>query len=1560
MKHKTLRKSSVLLCLLLLVTMTVAVGFSFNRTSAQALTWDELLEQRTSTDIVNIDGGTDIRTVAQNIKQDVYLNAGRVNLYGIITEMIPAACFYTEGAFAHMGTEWGFVIVTKADASFWNNWLMIVDFSYTHLYSPTNEIVENHALYRMENLLQLRVSTSKNENGYFIQEPHSHYGFEFVLDSIGLSARLYNENQPNLGDEDYIYENDTGDIFSFGRLYWQGYVEQEQNAKLLPDMYSISKSVANASIDIALGAIGYVSPAAKVVTQAIKLRKDIAIKVLERISEYKTDLFALQVAPTDMRVDFLPKPTQKENGYDYSRDILLNQSASSDTLYLGTDKNSNQNNGFIELEVEMVPCDKNSRLQLCWGFTVLFRELGITYGLGQVGQSFELYELDESQGKEPHIFTTTLDRRVTTIAAPTLQAGKNATRLLDQDSYMIYEFEPQAYGRYTFAVEDVQTRYPGWQPQLVLFEQYDKNIPGTYWPSTITDLSYADLAAMPHHGLGKLTFDVNASNVGKRYYIMVYSDCINDGDKVDCSLTMHPPQLSVGQAVTTPLKQTNSGYQATFEFTPNTTGNYRLTDIPDGVTVAVDRFEASRIGTATEERQQGANCYLKAGETYVVILHATEPHTLSFTLGVGGSLEQTADRFTYTNTLTVPKTGCAYVKFVPQGFSGTYNVTLSSVGSGRPQFTVFVFDKDFDLPESLNSELQGNILPVDEQYRLQAGKEYFIGVYGNNADRYDVSVSATFAPPTVTRGNNSLYLAAGDNSFVFTPPIGLSYTFTVTSGNTITQAYKQTGGYTAQPYTSPMTLEGGATYLFVVNATQDNSANLHIEAGSAPTLTLEGDNRFDAAQTEFVGQFTAPTDGAYSLHADSGTVRLYDDALQEVYAANGQYILYRGIPYYVVLSYPSPTVGAVTIELSAQDIALFYNEYTDTAGTKNYTFVNPRAAEVKFIVDGQSGMRYEVQILDRYGNPYGAETFTKSGAVSAHIGTGSYIVSVKADGAFRYAFEYADSTRDMSLQASGMYVLNGGTVEVLAGGQYGISLSATAAGSTYSLRYTATYSVAPSAYARIENGKLLITATNASTTFTLTAQTIGGTINKTVRIVPAFTFTQSFAPVTEGHKSFMAYTLAQASAKANTFSLRATIRFNDTAFERTFVSGRAVVDVTEYMLAENYAYDATVTVSTPSGSYTVTIGKVQIANSTAHFQENVTYSAKYTHLNLSTYKNYSVSLLRIPASVEVLTLERKGTTDTLYGLHLDIAVSDKPLVLTMDSIYMVGPYTKSLITSKRDIIFNCIGYSQLTGGFGSDEYNTLLDGKSAIDMPNNTLTINGSGTLNLCGGLGSNASPNGNTVTYAGNGGNCVEVGNLILNAYRVTITGGAAGYGNRGEDGRDGANGTGEGGNGYDGAAGTMGAYGGDGGMGIVIYGSKLVIYSDRLTVTGGSGGAGGTGGSGGAGGDGAPGRDGKLFVNSTPGGNGGNGGNGGRGGNGGAGGIALRATDFNKVINLSGENYTDMLRRYGKAGYGGSGGTGGAGGQGGPGGNKMFGGNAESGANGSDGQNGAKGSGG
>ena len=143
--------------------------------------------------------------------------------------------------------------------------------------------------------------------------------------------------------------------------------------------------------------------------------------------------------------------------------------------------------------------------------------------------------------------------------------------------------------------------------------------------------------------------------------------------------------------------------------------------------------------------------------------------------------------------------------------------------------------------------------------------------------------------------------------------------------------------------------------------------------------------------------------------------------------------------------------------------------------------------------------------------------------------------------------------------------------------------------------------------------------------------------------------------------------------------------------------------------------------------------------------ENVTYSAKYTHLNLSTYKNYSVSLLRIPASVEVLTLERKGTTDTLYGLHLDIAVSDKPLVLTMDSIYMVGPYTKSLITSKRDIIFNCIGYSQLTGGFGSDEYSTLLDGKSAIDMPNNTLTINGSGTLNLCGGLGSNASPNGNT-----------------------------------------------------------------------------------------------------------------------------------------------------------------------------------------------------------------------
>ena len=239
MKHKTLRKSSVLLCLLLLVSMTVAVGFSFNRTSAQALTWDELLEQRTSTDMINVDGGTDIRTVAQNIKQDVYLNAGRVNLYGIITEMIPAACFYTEGAFAHMGTEWGFVIVTKADASFWNNWLMIVDFSYYHLYSITNEVVENHAFYRLENLLQLRVSTSMQENGYFIQEPHSHFDFEFVLDSFALNARLYNENQPNLGDSDYIYENDSGDIFSFGRLSWQGYVEQEQQAKSLPDMYSI-------------------------------------------------------------------------------------------------------------------------------------------------------------------------------------------------------------------------------------------------------------------------------------------------------------------------------------------------------------------------------------------------------------------------------------------------------------------------------------------------------------------------------------------------------------------------------------------------------------------------------------------------------------------------------------------------------------------------------------------------------------------------------------------------------------------------------------------------------------------------------------------------------------------------------------------------------------------------------------------------------------------------------------------------------------------------------------------------------------------------------------------------------------------------------------------------------------------------------------------------------------------------------------------------------------------------------------------------------------------------
>ena len=130
MKHKTLRKSSVLLCLLLLVTMTVAVGFSFNRTSAQALTWDEWLEQVTSTDTVQVDGGIDIRDFAQNVKDKKYELLGVNNLTGRITNLVPDYYFYTPGIYEYMGREWGFVLITvQGNNGYSNNWLLLINFS---------------------------------------------------------------------------------------------------------------------------------------------------------------------------------------------------------------------------------------------------------------------------------------------------------------------------------------------------------------------------------------------------------------------------------------------------------------------------------------------------------------------------------------------------------------------------------------------------------------------------------------------------------------------------------------------------------------------------------------------------------------------------------------------------------------------------------------------------------------------------------------------------------------------------------------------------------------------------------------------------------------------------------------------------------------------------------------------------------------------------------------------------------------------------------------------------------------------------------------------------------------------------------------------------------------------------------------------------------------------------------------------------------------------------------------------------------------------------------------
>lgn len=407
-----------------------------------------------------------------------------------------------------------------------------------------------------------------------------------------------------------------------------------------------------------------------------------------------------------------------------------------------------------------------------------------------------------------------------------------------------------------------------------------------------------------------------------------------------------------------------------------------------------------------------------------------------------------------------------------------------------------------------------------------------------------------------------------------------------------------------------------------------------------------------------------------------------------------------------------------------------------------------------------------------------------------------------------------------------------------------------------------------------------------------------------------------------------------------------------------------ILDLSSYFIPEeSYSFNCEICVN---NSEIIALDPIEISNPVKENEETVTtsHSAEYVYLKYTKTQDFINKQINIPGNVKVLNIQASYSY-YIRGLCFNIQAADSPLIININAIDIFAPSLLPTIKSNRDIILNCFGTVRLTGGFGiNDGVLGDEDGLPAIQMHDNLLIINGSGSLTLEGGDGGNTS-DGQEFYYnstAGSGGTAIEVGDLVLNVSRLTIRGGDGGDGGDGIDGADGIDGVGYQENGV-GARGTDGEYGGyacgggNAGMGVWILGDKCVIYTTNLTISGGGAGNGGKGGDGGDGGDGAKGKDGGIFGGQCGGGNAGNGGNGCYGGDFGTGMIAFNEYDIHKIINLSGINYDAMLKEWSPDGIGGAGGKGGKGGTGGEGGKNFWGTRAPSGADGIDGIDGSPG---
>lgn len=544
-------------------------------------------------------------------------------------------------------------------------------------------------------------------------------------------------------------------------------------------------------------------------------------------------------------------------------------------------------------------------------------------------------------------------------------------------------------------------------------------------------------------------------------------------------------------------------------------------------------------------------------------------------------------------------------------------------------------------------------------------------------------------------------------------------------------------------------------------------------------------------------------------------------------------------------------------------------------------------------------------------------------------------------------------------------------IQVLSGGIYTIDTILQSQYGIHTLDYEFTYEISDSGYGYIQNNELHIAPTaDYNVTFTLNVFSLRTTYQATIKIVQPYTLSQDIAIETIDHKEFVAYIVTIENQFLNNFDLNAAVVFNDnlssekTYSNQTFIENRLVIDITELMMFSTYKFDTTLDIVTDEGSYFYRLSTFNISNTPQSFNSSTTYTAEYVHINFPSSTNYTNMRIAIPNSVDFLTID-SNYSYYIRGVYFDIAASTEPLVINIKNIDVFAPQNMPTIKSARDIILNCFGTVRLTGGAGvDDEFYLDLDGDPAIQMHDNLLIINGSGSLTLEGGDGGNTS-DGQEFYYnstAGSGGTAIEVGDLVLDVSRLTIRGGDGGDGGDGIDGADGIDGVGYQENGV-GARGTDGEYGGyacgggNAGMGVWILGDKCVIYTTNLTISGGGAGNGGKGGDGGDGGDGAKGKDGGIFGGQCGGGNAGNGGNGCYGGDFGTGMIAFNEYDIHKIINLSGINYDAMLKEWSPDGIGGAGGKGGKGGTGGEGGKNFWGTRAPSGADGIDGIDGSPG---